>query len=155
MTMIQTEGTYTAKVTDAMLTTSASSNSPQINIVLEVTDTGEEHGHAMTYYGSFSGGGLKYTVDALVKALGYSGNGADLWAFVNEVRGRECKIVVAVDDYNGKLKIKWLNPLRAGASDDEQQKLAAMLAGAIDQYTGGKGKQSKGTVADLDDDLKL
>ena len=140
MTMIQTEGKFPCVVTDAMLTTSSGGH-PQIALVVEVDDeSSDEHKHAITWYGSFSPAAIGYTVEALVKACGYSGNGADLWQFLDEVRGKRVQIVTAFDTYQGKtrFKVKWLNPLTSAPSEGEQQKLAAMLAGAIDQYRSGK-----------------
>jgi hypothetical protein len=140
MTMIQTEGKHVCKITDAMLTT-AKSGSPQIALVCEVDDEGsDEDKHAITWYGSFSPNALGYTVDALCKACGYSGNGADLWAFLDEVRGKHVQIVTEFSEWQGRttIKARWLNPLTSAPSVDEQQSLAALLAGAIDQYRGNK-----------------
>ena len=131
MPLIKTDGTYTATVQSAKFGQS-DNGTPFIQFAF-VADEGEITGWAYLSEKAFEN-----TVKSLREAFGFDGNfeglnpaedgSFDCW------NGKQCKIVVVLEEYDGKerAKVKFINGLNGGVSSkpiSNQRSVLAALSG--------------------------
>lgn len=114
------EGTYNARVFDVELRTSANSGSPYINWTFRI-DGGEYDGRRLFFVTSLRKDAL-WNLKRTLKALRFEGNldgQVDLGDLDNFL-GRQCRIVVGVEDYMGEQRNRVLRVLPPETEDGGQ-----------------------------------
>ena len=90
---------------------------PQLAIDFELLE-GPAAGQTRSYFGSFSGGALKFTLEA-ARNCGWQGNDPlELDSPSNGMDENEVALVIAPEEYNGvtREKVQWVNKLGGAAA---------------------------------------
>jgi hypothetical protein len=152
-------GTYTAVAVDAEFGESAKAKTPQIFIGFRITgpEGSTAVGQEVSYYGYFTDGSNKYTIDAMRNA-GWTGDFTDISSLKDSTH--ECQLVIEHEDYDGKTQVKvaWVNVAgRAKTSakpmgDKDKKKFAAKMNNVLKQLE-GKQKDPRDMTDDVPFDM--
>ena len=147
-------GKYTARVVDAAAGQNEKTGTDQVVVELEITESGEQQGARITYYGYLTDRAAEYTMEAL-ENTGWSGDGfAD--ADFADCEGHVCQIVVQHEegqDGTTRARVRWINAPRrfsAGKPGDVAA-LEARLKGKLLARKSARPAQRRPAPIDEDD----
>ena len=129
-------GTVEAKLIDHVLKEVGEKNTPCLSLKWEVKVDGE-HVYSSHW---LTDAAFPYTMKLLTEVLGWdAGDDLNDWNGTGNFVGMECDLVLAEEEYNGKVstKVKFVNRKGGGSQKPAEDKLAQSLKAKVLAYRQG------------------
>lgn len=121
-----------------------------VRVPVVVTDPGDQQGAEAVWTGYLTESAVERTMKVLNDVFGLGWNMTALDAQTVDWEGRDCRVTVGAEEYNGetRYKIKWLNPATGTAVAMEEDRLKALEAKLREVRGGTAEKVIKAVVVD-------